>query len=83
MALFARDVLTGTLPGPYSDARAEHIARLALIDPDIITAHPRATNAELAALLAVFIEQIAAHRNDRVQPRQNRRGPAEVPGRGR
>jgi hypothetical protein len=68
MAFFARDVLTGALPGPYSDARAEHFARLALIDPDIIAAHPHATDTQLADILAVPVEQIAAHRNDPAPP---------------
>ena len=69
MAFFARDVLTGALPGPYTDTRAEHYARLALIDPDTIAAHPHATDAELAAMLTVPIDQIAAHRHDPVAPR--------------
>ena len=30
MALYARDVLTGELPGPYSDDDADRFARLAL-----------------------------------------------------
>ena len=30
MALYARDVLTGDLPGPYSDDDADRFARLAL-----------------------------------------------------
>jgi len=29
MAVYARDVLTGDMPGPYTDADAEHFARLA------------------------------------------------------
>jgi hypothetical protein len=33
MALYARDVLTGQLPGPYSDDDADRFARLAL-EPD-------------------------------------------------
>ena len=32
MALFARDILNDTLPGPYSDQRALTFARLALDD---------------------------------------------------
>ncbi len=32
MALFARDILNGTLPGAYSDQRALTFARLALLD---------------------------------------------------
>jgi hypothetical protein len=30
MALYARDILTGDLPGPYNDDDADHFARLAL-----------------------------------------------------
>jgi hypothetical protein len=71
MALFAREILTGALPGPYTDTRAEQFARLALIDPDIIASHPNATDAQLADMLAVPIEQIAAHRNDQM-PRRPR-----------
>ena len=33
MALYARDVLTGDLPGPYNDEDADRFARLALV-PD-------------------------------------------------
>jgi hypothetical protein len=33
MALYARDILTGELPGPYNDADADRFARLAL-QPD-------------------------------------------------
>lgn len=32
MALYARDVLTGAMPGPYADVDAERFARLALGD---------------------------------------------------
>lgn len=28
MAMYARDVLTGEMPGPYTDAKADHFARL-------------------------------------------------------
>ena len=28
MAIYAHDILTGELPGPYSDAKADHFARL-------------------------------------------------------
>jgi hypothetical protein len=30
MALYARDVLTGAMPGPYTDADADQFARLAI-----------------------------------------------------
>jgi hypothetical protein len=32
MALYARDVLTGAMPGPYTDTDADRFARLALGD---------------------------------------------------
>jgi hypothetical protein len=35
MALYARDILIGELPGPYTDTDAERFARLALRDPDV------------------------------------------------
>jgi hypothetical protein len=64
MALYARDILTGQLPGPYRDADAERFARLALIDPDIIARHPRATDGELARRLGVPLEQLHAFLTD-------------------
>ena len=43
MALYARDVLTGAMPGPYSDDDAERFARLALSErEDGRGAHARA-----------------------------------------
>lgn len=30
MALYARDILTGAMPGPYTDADADRFARLAI-----------------------------------------------------
>lgn len=36
MILYARDVLTGTLPGPYSDARAERFAIACLIPAELL-----------------------------------------------
>ena len=61
MALYARDILTGVLPGPYTDTDAERFARLALVDTDIIARHPHATDAQLAKLLRVPIEQLQAY----------------------
>ncbi len=48
MALFARDVLTGDLPGPYSDHRVRTFARLALVEPVAYQAHRRCSDRELA-----------------------------------
>lgn len=64
MCAFARDVLTGDLPGPYSDNDAERFARWALIDPAILAAHPRATDAQLAELVGVPVKQITAARDE-------------------
>jgi hypothetical protein len=64
MTFYAHDILTGTLPGPYTDADAELYARLALIDPDVIARHPRATDGELASLLGVPLEQLHAFLTD-------------------
>src|SRR4051812_30130165 len=41
MVLYARDVLTGELPGRYSDEDAERFAHLALADTDITAHRPR------------------------------------------
>jgi hypothetical protein len=40
MVLYARNVLTGELPGPYRDEDAERFACLALLDPSV-TPGPR------------------------------------------
>jgi hypothetical protein len=40
MALYARDILTGSLPGPYNDDDADRFARLAL-QTEASTATPR------------------------------------------
>jgi hypothetical protein len=64
MAFYARDILTGALPGPYRDQDAERFARLALIDPDVNARHPRATDGELARLLGVPLEQLHAFLTD-------------------
>ena len=61
MALYAPDILTDVMPGPYTDADAERFARLALIDTDVIARHPHATDAQLSRLLRVPIEQLQAH----------------------
>ena len=64
MCAFARGVLAGELPGPYSDAAAERFARWALIDPAILAAHPRATNAQLAELVGVPLQLLADARDE-------------------
>ncbi len=64
MAFYARDVLDGTLPGPYSDADAERFARLALINTDVIARHPHATDAQLAQLLGIPLDQLHTYLAD-------------------
>jgi hypothetical protein len=78
MALFARDILHGELPGPYSDTRALEFARLALVDPDTYAAHHADSDAQLADALGLPADQIPAVRRDQAQartealPRQDR-----------
>jgi hypothetical protein len=55
MALYARDVLTGDLPGPYNDHDADRFARLAL-QTDASTAS--------ASCTAPLQRQRRAHRHD-------------------
>ena len=58
MALYARDVLTAELPGPYSDERARSFARLALVEPSAYRAHRRRGDSELAAVLGLPVAEI-------------------------
>lgn len=62
MCVYAREILTGRLPGPYSDDDAERFARTALIDPAILARYPHAADRELADLLGVPVEQLTARR---------------------
>lgn len=62
MCIYARDTLTGRLPGPYSDADGEAFARRALVDPEILKAHAAASDHELAELVGIPLEQLAAAR---------------------
>jgi hypothetical protein len=82
MALYAREVLAGDLPGPYSDQRAVTFARLALVDPAHYDRHRHRTDPELAAALQLPISEIPAVRRDQ-QPRGRRAGrPGRVQRRG-
>ncbi len=64
MAFYARDILTDNIPGPYSDKNAERFARLVLIDPAVIAAHPDADDKQLAQLLQVPVEQLQEYRTE-------------------
>jgi hypothetical protein len=70
MALFARDVLTGELPGHYSDHRARTFARLALVDKAAYQAHRRRSDRELADVLGLPVAEIPAVRRDQASPRR-------------
>lgn len=67
LALYARDVQTGQLPGEparYFPHRAERYAREALIAPAEFDAIARHTDGELAERFEVPLEQIARRRED-------------------
>jgi hypothetical protein len=66
MGMYARDVLTGELPGPYSDQEAEAYARGFLIDDATFRAHAGDTDEQLADRFTVPLEQIALKRLDHV-----------------
>ena len=77
MALYARDVLTGELPGPYSDDRARSFARLALTEPNAYHAHRRRRDSELADVLGLPVSEIPDLRREHAaitrSPRRRRR----------
>lgn len=58
MAIYARDLLAGELPEPYSDERARRFARLALVEPTAYHAHRRRRDSELAAVLGLPLAEI-------------------------
>jgi hypothetical protein len=58
MAVYARDVLTGEQPGPYTDERARQFVRLALVEPTAYLAHRRRCDIELAAALQLPVTEI-------------------------
>jgi hypothetical protein len=69
MALYARDVVTGELPGAYTDEDAERFARACLIDPDELAAHADEDDARLAERLRIPVEQVAHARAELDSPR--------------
>jgi len=81
MALYARNVLTGELPEPYSDERARSFAHLALVEPAAYRAHRRRGDSELAAVLGVPVSEIPHVRREQhalapaVRPRRTRSRP--------
>ena len=70
MALYAGDVLSGALNGPYSDERALAFARLALLDADPCITDEQRNDAQLAAALNIPLCEIAAVRRDHTTRRR-------------
>lgn len=62
MCLYARDVLSGVLPGPYTDTDAELFARAALIPDHAFQRLRRLPDEQLAVHFNVPLEQIAEQR---------------------
>ncbi len=79
MTAYARDVLRGELPGPYSDEQARHYARAAMI-PDELLERAQLDVAGAARALGVPIEELAQaareHQPGRRMPRSPREDPA-------
>ncbi len=59
MCLYARDVLTGDLPGPYTEQRARRFARACLI-PAELAERPGLDTARVAAALGVPEHELRA-----------------------
>lgn len=70
MCLYARDVLTGVLPGPYTDADAELFARAALIPDTAFQRLKGLPDEQLAVHFNVPLEQIADQRHDTTQDKE-------------
>lgn len=90
MVLYARDVLRGVLPEPYSDERARRFARLALVEPGAYRVHRRRPDAELATALGLPVAEIPHVRREqgaldpaRLRPRRTRSRPCHGPRRAR
>lgn len=64
LTFFAGDVLDGRLRGPYSDPRAAHFGRCALLPDDEFVAVHAYSDAALAEHFNVPLEQIAEKRRD-------------------
>ena len=62
MALCARDVLRGQLPGPYSDCAARAYAAAALIPAELLERGAPAGDQRLAHSLGVPIDELRAAR---------------------
>ena len=64
MAYYAQLVLSGQMPGPYTDQDAERFARLALIDERELGGRVDESDAALARAFRVPAEQVARARQE-------------------
>jgi hypothetical protein len=64
LAVFAQDVLHGTMPGDYELARGEHFARCALMPDAEFLALAACADVALAEHFNVPLEQVAEKRRD-------------------
>lgn len=65
MVSVARDVLDGRMDGPYSDARAQRIARDRLIPDAVLRADPPLSDEEAADIIGVPEGEIEVARRER------------------
>lgn len=72
MCRCAADILTGRLPGPYTDDKARAYARGALIAPEHLERSAPAGDARLAQGLGVPLAELQAARSELVYQRAQR-----------
>ncbi|MBA2716454.1 MAG: ImmA/IrrE family metallo-endopeptidase [Propionibacteriales bacterium] len=58
LCVFARDVMAGTIPGPFTQARAERFAREVMLPAERFIARAHVEQEELAAHFNVPAEQV-------------------------
>ncbi|MGI8622655.1 MAG: hypothetical protein ACR2NB_04000 [Solirubrobacteraceae bacterium] len=60
LCVFARDVMVGAIPGPFTQARAERYGREVMLPAEEFIAHADRGEGELAARFNVPLEQVQA-----------------------
>lgn len=78
MCLYARDIHTGALPGPYRDSDAERYARTCLIDTQDPEQLSELTDDQAAAVLGVPAAHLTAYRHDQ-EPHMTRTRSSKAP----
>lgn len=68
MCRCAADILTGRLPGPYTDEAARAYARAALIPTEVLERSAGTGDARLAAGLQVPLDELLAARAEHTTP---------------